>query len=76
MNKLSIRPSSPAQPSKGLEMGMSTYQLESQDFHQLIILIPAGCDCAYRPPGAKSLREIQRNGGIPVCASLATGLVG
>lgn len=46
MNKLSIRPSSPVQPSKDLEMGMPTYQIESQEFHQLIILIPAGCDCA------------------------------
>jgi hypothetical protein len=46
MNKLSIRPSPPAQPSKDLEMGISNYQLEPQEFHQLIILIPAGCDCA------------------------------
>jgi hypothetical protein len=46
MNKLSIRPSSPDQPSKDLELGMPAYPLESQEFRQLIILVPADCDCA------------------------------
>jgi hypothetical protein len=46
MNKLSVRPSSPDQPSKDLELGMPTYPLESQRFRQLIILVPADCDCA------------------------------
>jgi len=46
MNKLSIRPPYPAYPSNDLEMGMPTYQLEQERFHQLIILLPVHADCA------------------------------
>jgi hypothetical protein len=46
MNKLSIRPSSPAHYSKDLETSVSIDQIEPQGFRQLIILIPAGSDCA------------------------------
>ncbi len=43
MNKLSIHPSVPVPPAKEVEI---SYQLEPQGFRQLIVLVPAGADCA------------------------------
>jgi hypothetical protein len=43
MNKLSKQPSAPSYPSKEVEIA---YQLEPEGFRQLIILVPAGADCA------------------------------
>jgi hypothetical protein len=43
MNKLSIHPSAPVPPSKEVEIA---YQIESEGFRQLIVLVPADADCA------------------------------
>jgi hypothetical protein len=46
MNKLSVRPPSPKNPSKDLKLDIPYQQLDIEGFHQLIILVPAGADCA------------------------------
>jgi hypothetical protein len=48
MNKLSIRPSAPAQRSENLEISVPARQLDldTEGFRHLIILIPANAECA------------------------------
>jgi hypothetical protein len=46
MNKLSTHPSAPAYPSEDLEMDLPACQIDPEKYRQLIILIPAGAECA------------------------------
>ena len=46
MNKLSIRPPSETHPSKDLKLDIPYQRLDPKGFRQLIVLIPAGADCA------------------------------
>ena len=45
MNKLSVHPSSPAYPSKDLELVEPVYQIDTEGFRQLILLVPANSEC-------------------------------
>jgi hypothetical protein len=46
MNKLSIRPSSPSNPSKALKLDIPCQQLDQEGYRQIIVLVPANTDCA------------------------------